>query len=273
MFIRLFFIFCIFFTCGPAAYADLSVDAQSNSVLMPDVHSGSVLIPDTHSSSPNNVHNPPDEITLEANIVQIILNDEHREGVDWGAIVSDYHTAPLKKVDDPVWNDNKFRLSFGTVSEDDYSVLLDALDMAGQMSQAPQPPLKITEGIGASIRFEKQNIHVQLKLLRLKSGDLSLRIDPYIAVSATELSNDLKIPVSVLLQAGTNLLIANNTTIVIGGFIKEEEITRKHKLFLLGDIPIVGLVFRSKGHLMQKTETVIFLTVRTNAVEPPEEDR
>ena len=40
---------------------------------------------------------------------------------------------------------------------------------------------------------------------------------------------------------------------------------------MLGNIPIVGLVFRSKGRLMQKTETVIFLTVRTNAVEAPEE--
>ena len=45
--------------------------------------------------------NPPDEVTLEANVVQIVLNDEHRAGVDWGAIVSDFHTAVLKKENDP----------------------------------------------------------------------------------------------------------------------------------------------------------------------------
>jgi hypothetical protein len=215
---------------------------------------------------------PPDEVTLEANVVQIILNDEHRDGVDWGAIVSDFHTAPLKKENDPAWNDQKHRLSFGTVSQDDYAVLLDALDTVGQMSQFPQSPVKITSEIPASIDFEKQNIHVDLLLSRLKSGDLSLRIGPHIAVAATEIWNGEKIAASVLLDAETKTLIANDTTIVIGGLMKEEEITRKHKFPLLGNIPIVGLVFRSRGRLMQKTETVIFLTVRTNAVEAPEDD-
>jgi type II secretory pathway component GspD/PulD (secretin) len=215
---------------------------------------------------------PPDEITLETNVVQIILNDEHRGGVDWGAIVSDFHTAPLKKENDPVWDDKKFRLSFGTVSQDDYAVLLDALDMAGEMNQFPQPAVKVVENTPASVKFEKQNIDLGLLLTQLKSGDLSLRVDPGIAVAATELFNGEKIPSSVLLRAQTNILVTNNTTIVIGGLMKEEEITRTHKFPLLGDIPLVGLVFRSRGHLMQKTETVIFLTVRTNAVDAAKDD-
>jgi len=228
--------------------------------------------------------NKPDVITLEANVVQIILNDEHRGGVDWGAIVSDFHTVSLKKANDPNWNDIKYRLSFGTVSQDDYAVLLDALDMAGRVSQFPQAPLKAASGTPAGINFEKQNIHVEVLLSRLKSGELSLRIDPHLAVAATEIWDGEKIPTSVLLQAQTNMLITDNTTIVIGGLMKEEEITRKRKfrllgnipslgnIPLLGDIPIVGLVFRKQGRLMQKTETVIFLTVRTNAVDAPEED-
>jgi hypothetical protein len=245
MYLRLIIIFCLFFAWGPVAKAQTNPPAN----------------------------NPvPDEITLEANVVQIILNDEHRGGIDWGAIVSDFHTVPLKKENDPVWNDKKHRLSFGTISQDDYAVLLDALDVAGQMSQFPQLPIKVISGVPASISLSKQDIHVDLLLSRLKSGDLSLSIVPHIAVTATEIWNGEKIPSSVLLQAETNILIANDTTIVIGGLMKEGEITRKHKFPLLGDIPLVGLVFRSKGRLMQKTETVIFLTVRSNAVEAPEDD-
>ena len=239
MYLRLILIFLLFFTWGPV------VKAQSK---------------------------PPDEITLEANAVQIILNDEHRGGVDWGAIVSDFHTALLKKESDPAWNDKKHRLSFGTVSQDDYAVLIDALDTVGQMSQFPQAPLKVISGTPTSISFEKQDIHVSLLLSRLKSGDLSLRVDPHIAVAAMEIWNGEKISALVVLHAETKILISNNTTIVIGGIMKEEEITRKLKFFLLGDIPIVGQVFHHKGHLMQKTETVIFLTVRAQAVESPKED-
>jgi type II secretory pathway component GspD/PulD (secretin) len=244
MYIRLIIIFFVFLTWGPAAKAQ-TADAQPK---------------------------PQDAITLEANVVQIILNDEHRSGVDWGAIVSDFHTALLKKENDPAWNDQKYRLSFGTVSQDDYTVLLDALDTVGEMSQLPQPPIKVTAGTPASISLDKQNIHVDFLLSRLKSGDLSLRILPRISVAAMELFDGQKIPASVLLQAETNVLVEDNTTIVIGGFMKEEEITRKHKFPLLGDIPIVGLVFRSRGHLMQKTETIIFLTMRSNAVDAPEDD-
>lgn len=239
MYLRFFFIFLLFCVSGPPAKAQ---------------------------------DKAPDEVTLEANAVEIILNDEHRNGVDWGAIVSDFHTAPLKKENDPLWNEPKYRLSFGTISEDDYAVLLDALDMAGKMSQFPQAPIKVTAGTPASINFDKQNIHVDLLLSRLKSGDLSLHIEPHYAVPATEIWDGEKIPSSIILQAQTKMLIADSTTLVIGGFMKEDVITRKHKFPLLGDIPIVGLVFRSRGRLMQKTETVIFLTVRTNAVDASEKD-
>jgi len=199
---------------------------------------------------------PADEITLEANVVQIILNDEHRNGVDWGAIVSDFHTAVLKNDNDNEENDKKNRLSFGTVSQDDYAVLLDALDTVGQMSQYPQPPIKVIEGNASTLSFDKQNIHSDFSLLRLKSGDLSLQIMAHQGDETAE----------------SKTVIANNTTIVIGGIMNQEAITKTHKFPLLGDIPIVGLVFRNQGRLMQKTETIIFLTVRTHAVDVPEED-
>jgi type II secretory pathway component GspD/PulD (secretin) len=240
MYLRLAFIFLVFLVCvGPTAKAQ---------------------------------EKQPDVVTLEANVVQIILNDEHRGGVDWAAIVSDFHTAFLKKENDPLWNDKKYRLSFGTVSQDDYAVLLDALDMAGKMSQFPQASIKVTPDTPAGIDFEKQNIHVDFLLSRLKSGDLSLRIDPHFAVAATETWDGEKNPSSVILQSETKVLIADNMTVVIGGFMKEAEITRTRKFPLLGDIPIVGLVFRNQGRLMQKIETVIFLTVRTNAVDAPEDN-
>jgi len=245
------------------------VKAQETAVSNATVASQEIAIPQ-ETAKPK--ENRPDEITLEANVVQIILNDEHRAGVDWGAIVSDFHTALLKKENDPAWDDKKHRLSFGTVSQDDYAVLIDALDTVGQMSQFPQASFKVTSGVPASVSFGKQDIHVDFSLSRFKSGDLSLRVDPHIAVAATEIWNGEKILASVLLHAQTNILIANNTTIVIGGIMKEEEITRKRKFFLLGDIPIVGQVFHHKGRLMQKTETVIFLTVRAKAVDTPEDD-
>ena len=59
---------------------------------------------------------PSEGLTLDINVVQIVLNDEHRDGVDWEAIVSDFHVLPLKKEDNSFWMDKRYRLSAGTVS-------------------------------------------------------------------------------------------------------------------------------------------------------------
>jgi hypothetical protein len=214
----------------------------------------------------------PEDVTIEVNAVRIILNDEHRNGVDWGAIVSDFHTAPLKNPSDPDWNDQKYRLSFGTLSQDDYQVLLDALDMAGKVSQFPQSPVKTTLGTPVKINFQEQNARVDVLLARLKSGDISLHLDPHFTIATTEFWDGRKFPSSITLQSDTKMILQNNATIVIGGFMKEEEIRRTHKFPVLGSIPIVGLVFRSKGRLVQKTETVIFLTIHSHAVETSDED-
>ena len=275
MFLRLIISILAFCSFIPAAIAVLTPSNTEgapshteDSYKSPDTRSSSVLIPDTRSSSQNK---PEYEITVEPNVVQIILNDEHRAGVDWAAIVSDFHRLSLKRQDDPVWEDKQFRLSFGTLSEDDYAVLLDALDMAGKVGQTSEPSVKLVQGKEAYINLEKVHIQLKLQLSRLKSGDLSLRVDPQMSIATTEILNGQRIPASIHLQTRTDMLLANNMTIVVGGLMKEEEITRTRKFPLLGDLPIVGLVFRSRGRLMQKTETVIFLTVRANPAEGTED--
>ena len=50
--------------------------------------------------------------------------------------------------------------------------------------------------------------------------------------------------------------------VVLGGLTEEIEITKTRKFPLLGDLPLLGLVFRNQGHWVQKTETVIFLVPR-----------
>lgn len=199
------------------------------------------------------ISSPLAQVSLEANTVTIVLNDEHRDGVDWSAIVSDFHSVQLKKADNPVWADKKFKLSVGTVSNEDYAVLLEALDTVGRMSQKPHPAFNINLN-------EKQEeilndeVSLTLQMSRPRGGEWSLSIEPQLSVAKE------------ILKAQTKLALSGNTTIVIGGIFKEEEITKTHKFPLLGDLPLLGLVFRSRGHLMQKTETVIFLTVHEQEV-------
>lgn len=208
------------------------------------------------------------QVTMEINAVQIVLNDEHRQGVDWEAIVSDFHTLQLKMPDDPGWVDKKYKVDVGTLSKDDYAVLLEALDTVGQMTQVPQPsvilPLDLKQNVNVALTDQKTaHVRLDLTLVELKE-QLELHLEPFVEATLKDSSGG---PVSVMLKGQTAMALQDGMTIVIGGITSEHEITTTHKFPILGDLPLVGLVFRNQGRLMQKTETVVFLTPRLKAVQ------
>lgn len=188
---------------------------------------------------------PPSMLIVEPHMVQIILNDEHRQGVDWEAIVSDFHALPLKEGDDSAL---KQKVSVGVVSSQDYEVLLDALDAVGQLSSYTMEPVTLNVDDRTNIEFKgsdnKENIAVAAILSMNSKGGRYLVLSPRVGGKTGSTSVDLK----------------EQSTIVIGSIFSEREVTKTRKFPLLGDIPLVGLVFRNKGKLMQRTETVIFLS-------------
>ncbi|MCC7375917.1 MAG: type II secretion system protein GspD [Verrucomicrobiales bacterium] len=54
--------------------------------------------------------------------------------------------------------------------------------------------------------------------------------------------------------------IGNNTPFIIGGLVNKELTTVKRKVPLLGDIPYLGTLFRSKSNKSRKQEVIIVLT-------------
>ena len=224
-------------------------------------------IPDDSLTSPT--------VTVEARVVQIMLNDEHRQGVDWEAIVSDFHSLQLKKEDNPVWADKKYKLSVGEVSNEDYVVLLDALDTVGRMSQTDVAPVMFKKDELKTVDVSPNSkvmpgMSVDLMWFNSPAGESKLKIEPAIHVILKNSSQPAR---AVILKAQTQEDLKDNTTVVIGGLMREEEIIKTHKFPLLGDLPLLGLVFRKQGKLMQKIETIIFLTMHTNSVQMPMEEQ
>jgi general secretion pathway protein D len=50
--------------------------------------------------------------------------------------------------------------------------------------------------------------------------------------------------------------------VVLGGLIHEELTTIRDKIPLLGDIPVLGRLFRSEGEYSRKINLLIFVTAR-----------
>lgn len=58
----------------------------------------------------------------------------------------------------------------------------------------------------------------------------------------------------------TNVIIKKNNTVILGGLTNEQNLKDDSKIPLLGDIPILGWLFRSKDYQEGKNELVFFIT-------------
>jgi general secretion pathway protein D len=76
-------------------------------------------------------------------------------------------------------------------------------------------------------------------------------------------------PTTFTRTADTTVVIHNGETVVIGGMIGQDSTSGEYKVPLLGDIPLVGWLFKSRGDSHKKTNLYIFIT--PHIVENPAE--
>lgn len=228
------------------------------------------------------------QVLIEAKIVQISLNDEHRMGVDWEAIVSDYHSLKFTgQFSNLPEGEKQGQLSIGTIANEDFAILIEALDTVGSVAMlsnpsitavhnkearilagatqpyVPQAGLTSPAGLsttGESVNFIDVGARFFITPTIYPDGSLTMKIRPEVSsVAGNAVTGTNIIPVVETSEAETTVNIKEGVTIVIGGLIKEERSRLTKKVPILGDVPFLGMAFRSYSHSVKKTEIVTFL--------------
>lgn len=68
------------------------------------------------------------------------------------------------------------------------------------------------------------------------------------------------LPTTLKRTAKTTIMIRDNQTIVIGGLMGDSSTSSNYQVPLLGDIPLLGWLFKTKGQRREKTNLFIFIT-------------
>lgn len=84
--------------------------------------------------------------------------------------------------------------------------------------------------------------------------DLEINKDSFLAAAA-----GMEPPISKK-EIKTQVLVENGGTVVIGGIFEMEEVEEESKVPLLGDIPVVGNLFKSRTREAAKKELLVFIT-------------
>ena len=94
-------------------------------------------------------------------------------------------------------------------------------------------------------------------------GYVRMSIEPEISRLSTrtiKISEDFATPIIDRRRANTTVTVKDGQTVVIGGLIQDRYEKLERKIPLLGDIPLLGAIFRNTSEVIEKTELLIVLT-------------
>ncbi len=171
---------------------------------------------------------------------------------------------------------------------DDVSVTMNALAEEGRLEILSRPSILTRNNrealisVGSLVPFmQTGNVNsvtgVAIPQYEYEPIGISLRVTPYITphglvelslfpeISETtdekiEVSEGLQLPVFATRSAQTVVVTPNGKTVIIGGLMQDNKVETVRKVPLLGDIPILGLLFKHTELKDTKTELLIFLT-------------
>ncbi len=105
--------------------------------------------------------------------------------------------------------------------------------------------------------YEKIGIQLAVVPQICEGGRISMIVRPSVSdrISLVE-----TYPVLSTREAETQILLRSGETIVIGGLVRERERSETFRVPLLGDIPLLGALFRRETKVKDKVDLLIFLT-------------
>jgi general secretion pathway protein D len=111
---------------------------------------------------------------------------------------------------------------------------------------------------------DRKDVGITLKLTPQITSDDNVRLEVYQEISdiinTPGLNANVVGPSTSKRSATTTVVIKDRQTMVIGGLIRDNVTSSTSKVPFLGDIPILGWLFKTKQTTVEKTNLMIFIT-------------
>ncbi len=164
-----------------------------------------------------------------------------------------------------------------------FEINLRALQLQGKARVRARPQMAVVNGRKADIfigaqrfiqtqfnqfgqtqtRIQPVDVGVKLSVTPLTggNGEITTRIAPEVS-NITELDLQTSLPVLSTRRADTTVRVKDGETIAIGGLSLDQEQISRRRIPILGDLPLIGGLFRSTKRNTVRTELIVFVTPR-----------
>ena len=126
------------------------------------------------------------------------------------------------------------------------------------IEQGEEIPYQVATTAGAtSIQFKKASLKLEVTPQITPEGNVILDVD---VAKDSRGDNTLAGPAINTKHVKTQVLVENGGTVVLGGIFTQNDRDEENKVPFLGDIPLLGNLFKNKVRYSNRTELLVFIT-------------
>ncbi len=217
----------------------------------------------------------PEQVLLQVHIVELDRKAGEELGITWGSLIDGLDLiADVIQFEEVAhigsWQMNRsFKLGarLTALEKDGKAKLLAApslVTLSGKEASflaGGEIPLVLDLGDRQAVEWVEYGVKLNI-LPFIENDQIQIHIQPEVSSIDWNTSDRFQSrnPALNTRRTDTTVNLNNGATVIIGGLIQHHESTQIKKIPILGDLPILGALFRSKEYQENETELVIFVT-------------
>jgi len=276
-------------------YGSVSIDEKTNSMIVCETRERL----DEILKEINKIDKTPSQIMVEVVILDVQLNDDTEIGINWdilspknydisyrqnfttariGSTIADTDTIGSATAFNSTGLGGDFAVISGTIrnvvhliqQKRDAEILASprVMMVSGQSATIEAvEELPYTELTGTAEGGSQALTSTQFKLVGVKLSVGAILVDGNNIFLTVEVEQNVKtgtsnqeVPIVDTRKAKSSLLLEEGRTVVFGGLRRQERTKEIDQIPFLGDLPLIGCLFKSTNNVVKNSELLVFLS-------------
>ncbi|MEO6096788.1 MAG: secretin N-terminal domain-containing protein [Fibrobacteria bacterium] len=226
------------------------------------------------------IDHPHTQVLLETRLIEVTVDNTDRYGIDWGAL------SPVQTgIGFPATTVTKgYLLKGGQRAPINLNILLDMLIQNGDANVLMNSKLTTTNnreaslligekipyviqsynsaavaggGANQQIQHEEVGVKIRMQPHVNEDSEITLNLEPEVSSITGFKGPNSDLPLVKVRNTKTTVRVKDGQTIFLAGLLSEEETSELRKLPILGQIPLIGMLFTHTLKIKRKTNLII----------------
>jgi len=288
-------------------FGSIAINEKNNSLIVCDTKENLAKI----VAEIKKADKTPQQIMIEVVILDVQLNDDTEIGINWDLLSNKRYDVGYRQNfttnrlgstletattigDATAFNTTGLGGSFSVISGTVRNVV-HLIQQKREVEILASPSVMMVSGESASIqaveelpytevmdtaaggaaaitstRFKNVGIQLDVEATLTDNNDIFLTVDAEQNVATGQ--SDTEVPIVVTRKANTSLLLNDGQVVIFGGLRRQEKTKEVDQVPFLGDLPIIGELFKSTKIVAKNSELIIFLCPHIYKGEPIGDD-